>query len=347
MNPFGRSEWNKRMADQPDYYEILQVHPAAEPEVVQAAYRRLSQKYHPDVYHGQDAQRRMTQLNQAYAVLSDTQKRAAYDRQRFGTSSTREQATPSKAGPTLQVSPLVLDLGIMPLGRARTATLRVHNGGLGQLSGMVLSHVAWLHISPSDFAGNDQDVVVRFQPTTMGEFKSPRALEIYSNGGKIAISVRGRVEESTAPESQPPAAGAERRSSVYPTSQKTNKSIAPLSNIKVPFMGWVAMLTMVTSTICFLISPYLVIVPAGLGLWMTWEHYFARKRAEQGQTRRAAPKAQRTGARGAVKLARCLRCGAAMDPLNVGKCVRCGGSICSSCGACACRGSGARFTSRR
>ena len=62
------------MATTADLYEILQVHPAAEAEVIQAAYRRLAQKYHPDVNPGADAQRRMAALNDAYAVLSDAGK---------------------------------------------------------------------------------------------------------------------------------------------------------------------------------------------------------------------------------------------------------------------------------
>ena len=67
-----------------DLYEILQVHPAAHPEVIQAAYRRLAQIYHPDRNPATDASERMAEINAAYAVLSDPQQRAAYDRQRAG-----------------------------------------------------------------------------------------------------------------------------------------------------------------------------------------------------------------------------------------------------------------------
>ena len=108
------------MAALPDYYEVLQVHPAAEPEVIQAAYRRLSQKYHPDVYHGADAQQRMTQLNGAYAVLGDHTKRAAYDAQRAGAQRTvqaRPGPGPTPSGPTLQTMPGELDLGTIGFGR--------------------------------------------------------------------------------------------------------------------------------------------------------------------------------------------------------------------------------------
>ncbi|HEX7591831.1 MAG TPA: DnaJ domain-containing protein [Candidatus Limnocylindrales bacterium] len=62
-----------------DLYEILQVHPRAEAEVVRAAYRTLARKYHPD--HGGDAVR-MTQINDAWDVLGDPARRAVYDASR-------------------------------------------------------------------------------------------------------------------------------------------------------------------------------------------------------------------------------------------------------------------------
>lgn len=61
-----------------DYYRILQVHPQAEEEVIQAAYRRLARKYHPDASGGDD-DAAMQELNEAYAVLSDPVQRAEYD----------------------------------------------------------------------------------------------------------------------------------------------------------------------------------------------------------------------------------------------------------------------------
>ena len=61
-------------------YKILQVDPEAEPEVIEAAYRRLARKYHPDVATGPDAQQRMVQINQAWEMLRDPIRRAAVDR---------------------------------------------------------------------------------------------------------------------------------------------------------------------------------------------------------------------------------------------------------------------------
>lgn len=63
-----------------DYYEILGVPRNADQTEIKAAFRRLARKYHPDVNESPDAEERFKELNEAYAVLSDDQRRAAYDR---------------------------------------------------------------------------------------------------------------------------------------------------------------------------------------------------------------------------------------------------------------------------
>jgi len=70
-----------KKANTQDYYRVLQVQENAEPEVVQAAYRTLSKKYHPDTNKAAEAEERMKQLNEAYAVLGDETQRAEYDEQ--------------------------------------------------------------------------------------------------------------------------------------------------------------------------------------------------------------------------------------------------------------------------
>src|SRR5215207_1601328 len=64
------------------YYDILRIDRDASPERVRLAYRRMAQKFHPDKHQGRgDAAGRMAQINLAYAILSDTVQRAAYDAQ--------------------------------------------------------------------------------------------------------------------------------------------------------------------------------------------------------------------------------------------------------------------------
>src|ERR1700746_3943766 len=69
------------------YYDILQVSPTAEPEVIQAAYKRLAFKYHPDRNSNPGSQEMMRLLNEAYRILSDAKRRAAYDAKRQATTS--------------------------------------------------------------------------------------------------------------------------------------------------------------------------------------------------------------------------------------------------------------------
>lgn len=68
------------MEEKRDYYEVLGVGRTATEEELKKAYRRLARQYHPDVNKGEDAEARFKEINEAYAVLHDPQKRAAYDR---------------------------------------------------------------------------------------------------------------------------------------------------------------------------------------------------------------------------------------------------------------------------
>jgi len=68
------------MAEKRDYYESLGVGRGASPEELKGAYRSLAKQYHPDVNKDPGAEERFKEINEAYAVLSDAQRRAAYDR---------------------------------------------------------------------------------------------------------------------------------------------------------------------------------------------------------------------------------------------------------------------------
>jgi hypothetical protein len=76
------------MAAAPDFYELLHVTPNAPHEIIQAAYDRLAFNWHPDRNPGDSiAAERWTQINEAYATLSDLGKRQSYDIARSAESS--------------------------------------------------------------------------------------------------------------------------------------------------------------------------------------------------------------------------------------------------------------------
>ncbi len=69
------------VAGKRDYYEILGVGRDAGEQALKSAYRKLAMQYHPDRNPGDHgAEERFKEAAEAYAVLSDPQKRAAYDR---------------------------------------------------------------------------------------------------------------------------------------------------------------------------------------------------------------------------------------------------------------------------
>jgi len=67
------------MAVKRDYYDILGVRRDADEDEIKRSFRRLAQRHHPDVDGTPDAEQRFKELNEAYRVLSDRQRRTAYD----------------------------------------------------------------------------------------------------------------------------------------------------------------------------------------------------------------------------------------------------------------------------
>ena len=68
------------MGDIKDWYQVLQISEQATDEMMKAAYRKLAKKYHPDAHPGdKECEERFRSVSEAYRILSDPEKRRAYD----------------------------------------------------------------------------------------------------------------------------------------------------------------------------------------------------------------------------------------------------------------------------
>jgi curved DNA-binding protein CbpA len=94
--------------DTPDYYELLQISPSAEPETIHRVYRLLAQRYHPDNQQTGD-ENRFRALVEAYELLTDPERRAQYDLTYHETRKDRWQpvAAPERADNPIEVEQMV------------------------------------------------------------------------------------------------------------------------------------------------------------------------------------------------------------------------------------------------
>jgi curved DNA-binding protein CbpA len=158
-----------------DPYKTLQVDPEADLEVIQAAFRRLAQKWHPDVASGPEAAARMTAINRAWELLRDPDRRAGYDRDR---DERAQSSNASAAPPVASASPGTLrpDPGLhRPPTKATPATPapgqpsgsvlnfgRYDGWSLGEIARADIEYIEWLDRTPIGRPYRDEiDAILR------------------------------------------------------------------------------------------------------------------------------------------------------------------------------------------
>ena len=126
------------MASEQDHYAVLRVHPDAEPEVITAAYRSLARLYHPDRNRSPDAARRMAQINIAYDVLSDPDRRAAYDQSRQARMSQQTARARRSYRPQQRRDPDQREYDWTNVPGTTTVTVRSAGSGWGACCGCIV-----------------------------------------------------------------------------------------------------------------------------------------------------------------------------------------------------------------
>jgi curved DNA-binding protein len=95
---------------QQDYYQVLGLTKGASPEEIKRAFRKLAVKYHPDKNPGsKEAEEKFKEINEAYAVLSDPEKKAQYDR--FGSAGFHQRYSQEDIFRGFDVGDLFKDMG--------------------------------------------------------------------------------------------------------------------------------------------------------------------------------------------------------------------------------------------
>ncbi len=110
-----------------DYYKILGVNRDASPEDIKKAYRRLALKYHPDKNpNNKEAEEKFKEINEAYAVLSDPEKRRQYDT--FGAETFSQRFTHDDIFRGFDLGEILREFGFASSGRGRNIFTHIFEG---------------------------------------------------------------------------------------------------------------------------------------------------------------------------------------------------------------------------
>ena len=135
------------MADEgPDLYRVLQVDPAADPDVIQAAYRVLARKRHPDLVGDEQG---MKALNAAWEILGDAELRARYDRDRGEAAA---EVARRRTGTATSSKPYVREHAGPPPGNPSGSVVgfgRYEGWSVGEIAHVDREFLEWLRTVPA------------------------------------------------------------------------------------------------------------------------------------------------------------------------------------------------------
>lgn len=218
------------MATFEDYYEILQVSPSAEPEVIEAAYKKLAQKYHPDVNKSPTAAGKMKKINIAHDVLGDPVKRKEYHSKwlQYKGSGAKSATSVDDNPPKPEVRPSRIRFTDMEPGKTKRTSFKIDNAGGPYTKIWFSKPDSWVRVVDyhSTTASDELplEVVIEAKGLDWGESATER-IRVKLDEEETVVTVE--LETKTKPKEQPKPQP--KRATVPPKpSRKRHKVAAPI-----------------------------------------------------------------------------------------------------------------------
>jgi DnaJ-class molecular chaperone len=168
-----------------DYYDILGVKKTATADEIKKAYRGLAKKFHPDKNKGnKDAENKFKEMSEAYAVLSDQEKREQYDR--LGKEAFRSGGGPNPFQGGANPFGAGFDFSQFTGGGARTRTGRRTAGGAGGFTDIFSDLFGGGGFEPGPAHGSDleAELTIEFRDAILGT-----TMDLTINGNRVKVKI--------------------------------------------------------------------------------------------------------------------------------------------------------------
>ncbi len=178
-----------------DYYKILGVSKSASPEEIKKSYRKLALKYHPDRNKGDKAaEAKFKEISEAYAVLSDEEKKKQYDM--FGAEGFQSRFSQEDIFRGFDFGSIFKDFGVGGGGRTQDIFSQIFGGGGGAKQYHFHSSGGPFGSSSGGFQGHPraakgQDLIYEL-PLTLEELsrKTDKTISFHVNGRQESVTVK-------------------------------------------------------------------------------------------------------------------------------------------------------------